>query len=95
MRVNEAGKATLFILNRTRQLVPTMDLSGTGIRSIVALTFFNPSHPSGGQFFIVDGPPPGGEIVNLAFVTDFNGQPKSLIREVQREGCLWREIKDV
>ena len=76
VRVNEAGKAAmLFILSRTGQLVRTLDLSGTGIRSIVALAFFNPGHPSGGQFFIVDGPPAGGEILNLAFVTDFNGQP--------------------
>ncbi len=76
VRVNEAGKAAmLFILSRTGQFVRTMDLTGTGIRTIVALTFFNPSHPSGGQFFIVDGPPAGGETRNLAFVTDFNGQP--------------------
>jgi hypothetical protein len=76
LRVNEAGKAAmLFIVSRTGQLVRTMNLAGTGIRSIVALTFLNPSHPSGGQFFIVDGPLAGDPIIDLAFVTDFNGQP--------------------
>lgn len=89
VRVNEAGKAAmLFILSRTGQLVRTMDLSGTGIRTIVALTFFNPSHPSGGQFFIVDGPPAGGPIIDLAFVTDFNGQPLMKVDYRQELGVL-------
>ena len=80
VRVSEAGKATtLFVVTRTGQMVRTIDLSQTGIRSVVALTFFNPQHSSGGQFFIVDGPLAGDAVINLAFVTDFNGTPLNKI----------------
>jgi hypothetical protein len=89
VRVNEAGKATtLFIVSRTGQLVRPMNLTGMGIRSIVALTYFNSSHPSGGQFFIVDGPLAGDPIINLAFVTDFNGKPLTKVNYRDELGVL-------
>lgn len=89
LRVNEAGKATtLFIVNRTGQLVRTLNLAGTGIRSIVALTFFNPGDPSGGQFFIVDGPLSGDPIIDLAFVTDFTGKPLTKVNYRDELGVL-------
>lgn len=38
-----------------------------GLTRITAATFFNPAHPSGGQFLVIDGP------TNTAVVTDFAG----------------------
>ncbi|HYJ84503.1 MAG TPA: hypothetical protein VEW46_00425 [Pyrinomonadaceae bacterium] len=75
VRVTDPGKERmLFVLTRNGKLVRTIDLSGTDIRSVAALTFFNPDHRSGGQFLIVDAPfPPTDPIVNMAFITDFNG----------------------
>jgi hypothetical protein len=90
VRVTGAGKERmLFVLSRSGELVRTIDLSGTAIRAVTALTFFNPDHKSGGQFLIVDGPRVATDpIVNLAFLTDFNGVPLSTLDYRQELGIL-------
>jgi hypothetical protein len=59
------------ILSRTGALVRTIDMTCTGVSSLVGLAFFNPSHPSGGQFLVIG-------TANRILVTDFNG---SVLRE--------------
>lgn len=90
VRVTDPGKEqTLFVLSRSGKLVRTIDLSGTDIRSVAALTFFNPDHKSGGQFLIVDAPTPNDPtIVNLAFLTDFDGVPLTKLDYRQELGIL-------
>jgi hypothetical protein len=90
VRVTDQGKERmLFVLSRSGKLVRTIDLSGTDIRSVAALTFFNPDHRSGGQFLIVDAPfPPTDPIVNMAFITDFNGVPLNKLDYRQELGIL-------
>jgi hypothetical protein len=90
VRVTDPGKERiLFVLSRSGKLVRTIDLSGTDIRSVAALTFFNPDHRSGGQFLIVDAPfPPTDPIVNMAFITDFNGVPLNKLNYRQELGIL-------
>ena len=44
-----------------------IDLARAGIVRIAAVTFFNPGHPSGGQFLVFDN------TQGLAVITDFNG----------------------
>lgn len=59
----------LRIYSRTGALVRTIDLSSIGVTTIVGVAFFNPSHPSGGQFLIIDN-----SLTNdRAVITDFNG----------------------
>jgi hypothetical protein len=60
------------ILSRRGDLVRTIDLSLKGIGAISALAFFNPNHPSGGQFLMFEG---SNRTVQSyrAVVTDFSG----------------------
>lgn len=46
---------------------PPIDLAPAGVVRVAAVTFFNPGHPSGGQFLVFDN------TQDLAVVTDFNG----------------------
>jgi hypothetical protein len=59
---------TLLFFSRTGGLVNTIDVSGTGIDAVTGIAFFNPSHPSGGEFLLLSS-------VNThqAFVVDFTG----------------------
>jgi hypothetical protein len=90
VRVSDPGRATtLFILTRKGEVARTIDLAQPGIRSVAALTFFNPKHPSGGQFLIVDAPLTANDpIQNLAFVTDFNGVALNKIDYREELGIL-------
>lgn len=63
-----AGVVSLNIITRTGTLVSSVDLGAKGISAPLGLAYFNPSHPSGGQFLIIDLGPD-----NLIRVTDFNG----------------------
>jgi hypothetical protein len=56
----------LKFLTRTGALARELDFAALGIDHISGLAYFNPFHPSGGQFLVFDGE--GG-----AFVTDFEG----------------------
>lgn len=58
------------ILSRTGTLVRTIDLSLSGINQVLGLSFFNPNHPSGGEFLMFDG-----IFHHTAVVTDFFGNP--------------------
>jgi hypothetical protein len=60
----------LHILSRTGQFVRTIDL-GIGTLNVTSVAFFNPAHPSGGQFLIIAAP-------SRVMLTDFNG---NLLRE--------------
>lgn len=58
----------LYVLDLNGNLVRTIDLSSTQLGTIVCMAYFNPSHPSGGEFLVL-----GGISTNLAVVTDFSG----------------------
>jgi hypothetical protein len=58
----------LKILTRSGLLAREIDLAPLGVTSIAAFAYFNPQHPSGGQFLIFANP-------DRAIVTDFDGQP--------------------
>lgn len=60
----------LKILTRAGALAREIDLAPIGINSISALAYFNPLHPSGGQFLIFASP-------DRAVITDFDGNPIS------------------
>lgn len=65
---NDASKARkLFVLARDGALSRVIDLTAAGIKRVAAVTFFNPQHPSGGQFLVIDGQD------NVGLVTDFTG----------------------
>lgn len=59
----------LHIYSRAGGLVRILDLSGLGVNAIAGVTYFNPAHPSGGEFLIIDAMPLG----NRCVITDFNG----------------------
>jgi hypothetical protein len=56
----------LRILSRTGALERTIDLACTGARGVSAVEFYNPAHPSGGQFLVVASS-------NRVLRTDFDG----------------------
>jgi hypothetical protein len=72
VRFNGAGldplaeRRKVRIISRTGTLVRTIDLTCTGTRGIAGLEYFNPAHPSGGQFIITGS-------ANRIIITDFNG----------------------
>ncbi len=45
---------TLSVLSRTGAFLRTLDLRPAGVTCAAAIAFFNPDHPSGGQFLITD-----------------------------------------
>lgn len=63
-----ADPTSLLFFSRTGQLVRSLDVSFTGIDAIMAVAFFNPSDPSGGEFLIASDSP-----LHTLFVIDFNG----------------------
>lgn len=64
------GAAPLLrIISRTGALVRTIDLAPTGITAIGGVAYFNPAHPSGGEFLILDA----DQAIERAIITDFNG----------------------
>ena len=73
----------LKILTRAGTLAREIDLSPTGLNFIGAVAYFNPSHPSGGQFLIAGSPFFGDG--TRAIVTDFNG---NLISEFDYRDAL-------
>lgn len=60
-------RSKLFVLSRQGAVSRVIDLAPAGVARITAAAFFNPQHPTGGQFFVTEGDR------NTAFVTDFNG----------------------
>ena len=59
-------RSKLKMLTRTGALAREIDLASIGINSIFALAYFNPLHPSGGQFLIFAES-------DRAVITDFGG----------------------
>lgn len=65
---NDASIARkLFVLARDGALSRIIDLTAAGVTRVAAVAFFNPQHPSGGQFLVIDGQD------NMGIVTDFTG----------------------
>ncbi|HEY0319872.1 MAG TPA: hypothetical protein VGC66_02770 [Pyrinomonadaceae bacterium] len=60
-------RSKLFVLTRDGAVSRIIDLAPAGVARITAATFFNPEHPSGGQFLVIDG------AQNTAVITDFKG----------------------
>jgi hypothetical protein len=50
--VFEDSQTSLTIVNRAGQLVRSVDLAPKRVQVIRSVAFFNPGHPSGGQFLI-------------------------------------------
>ena len=77
VRVTEAGLATvLFIFSRDGKLTRKVDLSNTGLKSVVALTHFGaPRGDFGvGRFLVLDGPLTDADpATNRAVITDLDG----------------------
>jgi hypothetical protein len=65
--VFSAQQTRISILTRAGALSRTIDLAPAGVGRIGTLTFFNPSHPSGGQFLLTD------RNTNTGIVIDFQG----------------------
>lgn len=64
----------LYVVSFEGSLVRTIDLTSTLLSGPAAVTFFNPTHPTGGQFLILESP--GGGVptgTHRAIVTDFYG----------------------
>lgn len=75
-------RSKLFVLTRTGELSRIIDLAPLGVTRITAAAYFNPSHPTGGQFLVVDGD------TNTAFVTDFMGTPLDNFSVREKLGIL-------
>lgn len=60
--------AMLYILSRTGQVYRTIDLPALGGSGYVDAAYFNPAHPSGGQFLVL-----AGYAASRALVLDFYG----------------------
>lgn len=71
----------LRILSRTGTLERTIDLTCTGTQVVGGFAFFNPSHPSGGQFMVIGS---AGRII----ITDFNGNLLSEFNAFVKLGLL-------
>lgn len=65
--VFSAQQTRISILTRAGALSRTIDLAPAGVGRIGTLTFFNPQHPSGGQFLLTD------RNTNIGIVIDFQG----------------------
>lgn len=59
----------LSIISRTGAVVRTIDLAPTGITAVRGIAYFNPAHPSGGEFLIIDA----NQAAHRVIITDFNG----------------------
>lgn len=59
--------STLKFVTRSGVLAREIDLAAIGIARISALAYFNPLHPSGGQFLVFD-------YTGRAVITDFDGR---------------------
>jgi len=60
---------TLLFVARDGTPVNSIDLTPIGIDQITAITFFNPNHPTGGEFLLFGSPD-----THQAFVIDFTGK---------------------
>ena len=75
-----ADPTTLLTIARDGTLVNSIDLASIGIDAIFGAAFFNPLHPSGGEFLLLSSP-----ATHKAFVIDFTGQ---LLREFDYKTAL-------
>jgi hypothetical protein len=82
------GSTAIEIFARNGDPIRTIVLSGIGIDTVYGLTYFNPSHSSGGEFLII-----GSNLSHTAFVTDFNGNLISTFDYKQTLGAM--EATDV
>jgi catechol 2,3-dioxygenase-like lactoylglutathione lyase family enzyme len=67
--VEQTQRGRLKVLTRSGTLAREIDLAPAGLAGVDALTYFNPLHPSGGQFLIIGR----GDGAYRAVVTDFQG----------------------
>ena len=74
----------LSIISRTGAVVRTINLAPTGITTIAGSAYFNPAHPSGGEFLILDG----NAATHRAIITDFNGNLLSEFNYRDKLGVL-------
>ena len=74
----------LRIISRTGAVVRTINLAPTGITAIGGVAYFNPAHPSGGEFLILDT----NTATHRAIITDFNGNLLSEFNYRDKLGVL-------
>jgi len=82
--VRFGGPPLLSIISRTGAVVRTIDLAPTGITAVRGVAYFNPAHPSGGEFLIIDANP----ATHRAIITDFNGNLLSEFNYRDKLGVL-------
>lgn len=70
----------LSLYSRDGLSVETIDLTSIGLTGLRGIAYFNPGHPSGGQFLIIDS-----LASERALITDFNG---SLLGEFNYRSAL-------
>lgn len=66
---DSSKKSKLLVLTRQGLLSRVIDFAPAGVTRITGAAYFNPRHPTGGQFLIIDGQ------TNTAVITDFYGAP--------------------
>ena len=66
LRVLQQPATLLFLSRKGANVTRTLDLKPAGVRAVMGLAFFNPQHPTGGQFLVLD-------VLNHAVITDLNG----------------------
>lgn len=59
------------ILSRAGSVVRLIDFTPTGLKAVGGVAYFNSSHPSGGQFLVLEADAGAGR--HRAVVTDFDG----------------------
>jgi hypothetical protein len=88
--VRRAGTPTaITLLSRSGEDTGTViDLTATGIDAIRGLAYFNPRHPSGGEFLVLSSP-----TMHQAYVVDFQGNLLAQFDYKAKLGAL--EVQDV
>jgi hypothetical protein len=81
--VSFSGKepGIVSVLNRAGEFVRDVDYSATITARVTSLTFFNPSHPSGGQLLLSTGP--------TLFVGDLHGNITRQFSATEFAGMTW------
>lgn len=82
--VRFGGALSLSIISRTGAVVRTINLAPTGITAVGGVAYFNPAHPSGGEFLIIDG----NQTAHRIIITDFNGNLLSEFNYRDKLGVL-------
>jgi hypothetical protein len=89
VRSNQASATAITLLSRSGGPdTETIAITATGIDAIRGLAYFNPRHPSGGEFLVLSSP-----TMHQAYVVDFQGNLLAQFDYKAKLGAL--EVQDV